>query len=173
MIGPWRVTINQFEYEVRALTCVDSIIGLPEVIPVNNATSLVVAQAFENNWLSRYPVPTKCVYDNGNEFLGPAFTAMLRRNKIKSVPTTVKNPQSNAIVERMHQSISTMIAISLRENPPNKFEEVSSLVYSKYFAAQYAIRATVNTILKNTPGELAFGRSMLHPFPSKVDWSQL
>ena len=40
-------------------------------------------------------------------------------------------------------------------------------------AAQYAIRATVNTTLKNTPGELAFGRSMLHPFPSKVDWSQL
>ena len=29
MIGPWRVTINQFEYEFRALTCVDSIIALP------------------------------------------------------------------------------------------------------------------------------------------------
>ena len=98
---------------------------------------------------------------------------MLRRNRIKSVPTTVKNPQSNAIVERMHQSISTMIAISLRENPPNKFEEISSLVHNKCMAAQYAIRATVNTTLKNTPGELAFGRNMLHPFPSKIDWSQL
>ena len=133
----------------------------------------MVAQAFEDNWLSRYPAPSKCVYDNGNEFLGPAFSSMLRKNKIKSVPTTVKNPQSNAILERMYQSISTMIAISLRKNPPNKFEEVSSLVNSKCMAAQYAIRATVNTTLKNTPAELAFRRNMLYPFPSKVDWSQL
>ena len=173
MIGTWRVTINQFEYEFRALTCIDSVIGLPEVIPVDNATSAVVASAFENNWLSRYPVPSKCIHDNGNEFLGPAFSQMLIKNRIKSVPTTVKNPQSNAIVERMHQSISTMLAISLRENPPSKFEEVSTLVHSKCMAAQYAIRATVNTSLKHTPGELAFGRSMLHPFPSTVNWSQL
>ena len=173
MIGPWRITINAFEYEFRALTCIDSVIGLPEIIPVENATSSVVVQAFENNWLSRYPSPSKCVHDNGNEFLGPAFSNMLRNNNIKSVPTTVKNPQSNAIVERMHQSISTMLAISLRENPPNKFEEVSTLVHNKCMAAQYAVRATVNTNLKYTPGELAFGRSMLHPFPSKIDWPQL
>ena len=96
MIGPWKVAINQFEYEFRALTCVDSIIGLPEVISVGNATSIVVAQAFEDDWLSRYPAPTKCVHDNGNEFLGPAFSAMLSRNKIKLIPTTVKNPQSSA-----------------------------------------------------------------------------
>ena len=83
MIGPWRVTINQFEYEFRALTCIDSIIGLPEVIPVENATSSVVAQASENNWLSQYPAPSKCIHDNGNEFLGPAFSNMLRKNKIK------------------------------------------------------------------------------------------
>ena len=171
MIGPWRVSINQFEYEFRALTCIDSIIGLPEVIPVENATSSVVAQAFEDNWLSRYPAPSKCIHDNGNGFLGPAFSSMLRKNKIKSVPTTVKNPQSNATVEMMHQSISTMLVISLRENPPNIFEEVSTLVPSKCMAAQYAIRATVNTTLKNTPGELAFERNMLHPFPSRVNWS--
>ena len=73
----------------------------------------------------------------------------------------------------MHQSISTMLAISLRENPPNKFEEVSTLVHSKWMAAQYAIRATVNITLKKTPGKLAFGRNMLHPFPSRVNWSQL
>ena len=148
MFGPWKVTIDQFEYEFSALTCVDTIIGLPEVISVENATSSVVAQVFEDNWFSQYPTPSKCIHDNGNEFLGPAFSNMLRKNRIKSDPTTVKDPQSNAIVERMHQSISTMIAISLRENPPNKFEEVSSLVHSMCMTAQYAIRATVNTTLR-------------------------
>ena len=73
----------------------------------------------------------------------------------------------------MHQSISTMVVISLRENPPNKFEERSSLVHSKCMAAQYAIRATVNTTLQNIPGELAFRRNMLHPFSSKINWSSI
>ena len=98
---------------------------------------------------------------------------MLQRNKIKSVPTTVKNPQANAIVECMYQSISTMIAISLRENPPHKYEEVSTLVFRKCMAAQYSIRSTINMTLQHTPGELAFGRDMLLPVPSRVDWKQL
>ena len=92
---------------------------------------------------------------------------------IKSVPTTVKNPQANSIVERMHQSISTMIAISLRENSPQKFEEVSNLIHRKCMAAQYTIRATVHSSLKYTPGELGFHRDMLHPFSSKIDWKQI
>ena len=130
MIGPRRVEINKFDYSFRALTCIDSIIGLPEVVPVDNATSLSVAQAFEDNWLSRHPAPLRCIHDDENEFLGPAFSLMLQRNRIKSVPNTVKNPQANAIVERMHQSISTMIAISLWVNPPQKYEEVSTLVFN-------------------------------------------
>ena len=140
-----------------------------EVIPVDNATSLAVAQAFEDNWLSCYPYPLRCLHDNGNEFLGPAFSFMLERNKIKSVPTAVKNPQANAIVERMHQFISTMIAISLRENPPLKYEEVSTLVFRKCIVVQYSIRSTINMTLKHIPGELAFGRDMLLPVPSQID----
>ena len=158
MIGPWKVSINKFEYQFRALTCIDTIIGLPEVIPVDNATSRSVATALEENWLSRYPAPVRCLHDNGNGFLGPAFSSMLTRNKIKSAPTTVKNPQSNAIVERMHQSISTMIAISLCENPPVKYEDVSNLVFTKCMSAQYAVISTVNRSLKHTLGKLAFGR---------------
>ena len=98
---------------------------------------------------------------------------MLYKHKIKSAPSTVKNPQSNAIVERMHQSISTMIAISLRENPPRIFEDVFTLIFRKCMAAKYAVRATVNMTLKYTPGELAFGRDMILPVASTIDWNQL
>ena len=173
MIGPWKIEINKFEYQFRALTCVDSIIGLSEVIPLDNAISLAVAQAFEDNWLSHYPCPLRCLHDNGNEFLGPAFSLIIERNKIKSVQTIVKNPQANAIVEHMHQSICTMIAISLCENPPLKYEEVSTLVFRKCMAAQYLIRSTINMTLKHTPGGLAFGRDILLPVPSQIDWQQL
>ncbi len=94
MIGPWKITINNFEYQFRALTCIDSIICLPEIIPVDSATSQTVAHAFEDAWLSRYPAPQRCLHDNGNEFLGPEFSAMLTKNNIKSVPTSIKKTSS-------------------------------------------------------------------------------
>ena len=119
MIGPWKVSINDFEYQFRAVTCIDAIVNLSGVIPVVNARSKTVANAFEDGWLSRYPRPRKCIHDNGNEFLGPEFLHMLSRDNITSVPTTVKNPQTNAVVERLHQTLKTTIAISLKEKPPN------------------------------------------------------
>ena len=131
MIGPWKIIVNNFEYQFRAVTCIDSIINLPEVIRVDNAKSKTVANAFEDGWLSRYHKPRKYIHDNGNEFLGPEFMSMLAKNNIKSVPTTVKNPQSNDVVERLHQTLKTTIAISLKENPPTSFEEVSSLIHRK------------------------------------------
>ena len=36
MIGPWRISINHFEYQFHALTCIDPVICLPEVIPVTS-----------------------------------------------------------------------------------------------------------------------------------------
>ena len=73
MIGPWKVVISNFEYQFRAVTCIDSVINLPEDIPVEDAKSRTVAIAFEGHWLSRYPRPRRYVHDNGNEFLGQEF----------------------------------------------------------------------------------------------------
>ena len=145
MIGPWKITINQFEYQFKAVPCIYAVVNLPEVIPVENARSSAVANAFEDNWLSRYRMPRRCAHDNGNEFLGPEFLSMLKKNSISSVPTTVKNPQANAVVERLHQTLKTTIVISLKENPPQSFEEVSSLIQRKCAAAQYVIRANIHS----------------------------
>ena len=128
MTGPWKVTINKFEYQFRAVTCIYAIINLPGVIPADNAKSQTVTNAFEDHWLSRYPKPRKFVNDNGNEVLGPEFLQMLHRNNITSVPTTVKNPQSNAVVERLHQTLKTTIVVSLEENLQVSCEEVASLL---------------------------------------------
>ena len=115
----------------------------------------------------------RCIHDNGNEFLSPEFEQMLTRNNIESVSTTVKNHKSNATVERLHQTLNTIISISLQENPPTSFEEVSTLIQRKCIAAQFSIRAIVNSQFKISPGKLAFGRHMTYPFSRKVDWNQL
>jgi transposase InsO family protein len=48
----------------------------------------------------------ECIHDNGSEFVGIEFQEMLQSYGIKSGPTTVRNPQSNAIIERSHQVIA-------------------------------------------------------------------
>ena len=118
-------------------------------------------------------MPSRCFHDNGNEFLGPAFTSMLKSNNIKSVPTTVKKPQSIAAIERMHQTVNTILAISLRENPPDKFEDAAAIINKHCKAAQFAIRATMHLRMKLSPGEIAFGRNILHPFAVQVNWDEL
>ena len=59
-------------------------------------------ERFEICWLSKYPKPNKCVYDNGNKFLEKGFQDILDKHKIQGKTTTVKNAQSNGICERMH-----------------------------------------------------------------------
>ena len=66
-----------------------------------------------------------------------------------------------------------MVAISLRENPPKKYDDISTLVFTKCMATQYVIRATVNMTLQHTPGELAFCRDMILPIPSNINWENL
>ena len=84
---------------------------------------------FENDWLARYPCPERCIHDNGGEFTGVPFLHMLVLNGIKDVTTTtVKNPQANAICERLHQSISNSLRVMLKAHPPIKEFQVQNIV---------------------------------------------
>ena len=51
-----------------------------------------------------------------------------------SVPTTVKNPKSNALEERLYQTLHIAIASRLKEKAPQSFEEESSLIWRKYWS---------------------------------------
>ena len=54
--------------------------------------------------MCRYPRSRIVVFDNGNEFT-LEFHELLRSYGIQAKATSVKNPQSNAIVERIHLTI--------------------------------------------------------------------
>lgn len=53
-------------------------------------------------WLCRYPRPYRVINDQGMEFMGQEFQEMLTNYAIKSKPITSKNPQANAICERVY-----------------------------------------------------------------------
>ena len=70
---------------------------------------------FNNTWLCIYPRPHKEVFDNGSEFKWD-FTPLLKYFDIKRVLTSVKNPQSHATVERVHQVILNMLVTKDLDN---------------------------------------------------------
>ena len=68
-----------------------------------------VADVVERTWFMRYPWPTKIIIDRGTEFLGE-FATMIKEDfgAVKAVITT-RNPQANAVIERVHGTIGKMI----------------------------------------------------------------
>ncbi|MGH7974240.1 MAG: RNase H-like domain-containing protein, partial [bacterium] len=109
LIGPWPINIRNQPVVFHALTCIDPATNLTELIRIDNATSHHVATKFENDWLSRYPRPVKCIHDGGPEFIGNTFQHCLRANGVLDSTISARNPQANAICERMHQVVSNSL----------------------------------------------------------------
>lgn len=173
LIGPWKVTVNGQELVFNALTAIDTVTNLPEIIRVENKTAEHVARQFELSWLARYPRPMRVVYDQGGEFKGRGFKAMLNLHGIKPVPTTVKNPQANAICERMHQTAANALRILMNHRPPHDAAEAAGLMDLALQSAAYGIRAAVHGTMQLSPGAVVYRRDMLLDIPVVVDLTVL
>ena len=132
LIGPYTIATKQHtpdgdikdvELHLTCMTFIDPATGWFEIAQVPyyniedvkggnveyiNKTSARISQLFNNVWLSRYPRPHRVVFDNGSEFKSD-FVPLLQDFDVKPVCTTVKNPQANAPVERVHQVIHNMM----------------------------------------------------------------
>jgi transposase InsO family protein len=81
-------------------------------------TDVADFQILRNGWLSRYPRPMRCIHDQGTEFQGSQFRLVLENNGIEDVSITIKNPQANAICERVHQTVGNVLRTMTQTNPP-------------------------------------------------------
>ena len=89
---------------------------------------------------------------------------------VKRKPITVRNPQANAIVERIHQVLGNMIrSFELEDNHLDEEDPWKGLLT----AAAFAVRATVHTTLKKTPGQLVFGRDMIFNIKHTANWEYI
>ena len=173
LIGPWQLTIGSQILSFQALACIDTVTNLAEVICINNKSSKHISMLFENNWLARYPRPSRCIHDNSGEFTGAGFIHMLHANGIKVVTTMVKNPQANAICERLHQSISTSLQTILHIYPPNNIDQINNIMDTCFATAAYASKVAIHCTLNMSPGALVFQQDMILDIPLITDLLQL
>jgi hypothetical protein len=147
--------------------------NLVEMIRIKNKSMLHVSEQFENAWLSHYPRPNNCIYDNGTEFTGWMFRDLLDCLDIKPHPITVKNPQSNAICERMHQTVANVLRVLLHAHPPQNVADADQLVDNSLATAVHVSRCAVSRSPGLTPGEMVFRRDMIMDVPILVDLAVL
>ena len=193
LIGPYSLsakqqqpdgTILDKEFSLTCMTFVDPATGWFEIVEVPtynlinskkesqeviDKTSARISQLFNQVWLARYPRPKKVIFDNGSEFKKD-FVPLLKDFAIKPKATTVKNPQSNSPVERIHQVVMNMLNTQgLNEKVFNFIDPWGEILSS----IAWAIRASHHSTLDATPVQLVFGRDMLFNLKSLINWKEL
>ena len=133
LIGPYAIRANQFqpdgttievELSLTCMTMIDPVTGWFEIVEVpsfiandlkNKTTteeidksSARISRLFDQTWLLRYPRPKRVIFDNGSEFKKD-FVPLLKDWSVKPKCTTIKNPQANSPIERIHQVIRHML----------------------------------------------------------------
>ena len=106
-------------------------------------------------------MPLKCIHDNGGEFIGWNFQEMLTRVGIRSKPTSVKNPQSNAVCKRMHKTVADILRNIIKEDPPTHQNKAEQKIDNALATCVHALRCAVNHTMKTLPGAMVFNRDML------------
>jgi hypothetical protein len=110
MVGPWKISVQGIDLHFNALTIINPVTNLVDIVRIADKSARHVGMPLENNWFARYPRPMRCVNNRGGEFIGNDFTIIVEQNNgNKLVPTTVKNLQPNAICGRVHQTIGNTL----------------------------------------------------------------
>ncbi len=86
---------------------------------------------------------------------------------------TSKNPQTNAICKRMHQTVTNVLRTLVRNNPPQNMTQARDIIDEALATAMQAMQTTIATTLGSTPGALAFAQDMFLNVPLIADWQAI
>ena len=172
LIGPYVINrANKSRLICKCVTMIDPATGWFEIHEYDDKKSITIANIAEQEWFSRYPWPTQVSFDRGKEFIGHDFQDMLKNDYgITRKPITTRNPQANAIIERVHQVIGNIVrTFELQDNyldEENPWKGILS-------ATAFAVRSTYHTTLKQSPGQIVFGCDMIFNIEHIANWEYI
>ena len=172
LIGPYTIKRKgRKSLTVKCATMIDPATGWFEIAQYDDKKSITIANIVEQQWLTRYPLPTQVIFDRGSEFIGHDFKDMVTNDYgIKKKPITVRNPQANAMLERVHQTLGNILrTFELQENYLDEKDPWSGILS----ATAFAIRSTYHTTNQATPGQLVFGRDMILNIKHVANWKAI
>ena len=171
LIGPYNIKRKgKKTLTLWCVTMIDPATGWFEMRELPNKYAITVANIVEQAWLTRYPWPQVMTYDKGKEFMAE-FAMMIKNDYgISKNGISVRNPQANAIIERIHQTIGNII---------RTFEVHDAYLDEKHpwdgilAATMFATRATYHTTLHATLSQLVFGRDAILNTKFEANWNYI
>jgi hypothetical protein len=137
--------------------------------PYFDKSSAQISNLVYKTWFSRYPHCQYIIYNNGREFK-LHFQSLCDTYGIKRKPTSVKNPQANAILECIHAVLGNMLHTSELDMAKSvKASDINVFLSD----AAWAICSTYHTVLKASPGAAIFGQDMRFDIPFIADWQKI
>ncbi len=169
LIGPYTIKRKgKKDLKLHCLTMIDPATSWFEIVQIKNKTPMEIANQIEMAWLTRYPWPTQLITDRGTEFMGE-FKRMIREDYgVKKKPITARNPQANAIIERVHKTIGDMIR-TMQLQDMEEEDPIDGILA----AVAFGIRATFHTTLEASPSQLVFGRDAILNIRHEANWKHI
>jgi transposase InsO family protein len=171
LIGPYYIKKKgqkTAKHKLWCVTMIDPATGWFKMSELPDKRADTVANIVEQAWLTRYPWPDEIIYDKGSEFMAEFAKMIQEEYDLEKRKTTTRNPQANAVLERVHQTLGNIIRtyqvhdIYLDEEHP--WDGILA-------ATMFAIRATYHTTLQATPAQLVFGRDAILNMTFEANWN--
>jgi len=102
IMGPLPITLEGNQY---ILTIQDLLTKYSVAIPLREATSLSIKDAFTKYFICIYGAPKAILTDQETNFLSALMRALTKKCNIQHFKTTAYHPQSNGSIERSHHVI--------------------------------------------------------------------
>ncbi|CAJ1938684.1 unnamed protein product, partial [Cylindrotheca closterium] len=171
LIGPYVIKEQgKRKWELHCLTMIDPATGWFKIAEIPDKRADTVSNKLEQTWLVRYPWPQHVILDRGSEFMAEVHEMLKNDYGCTVNQTTTRNPQANAIVERVHQIIGNMIRTFFVDDTELGEKDPYTGILS---AVALATRATIYTTLNTTPSQLVFGRDAMLDIEFHADWNAI
>ena len=163
---------NGYTYKIYVVSMVDPVTGWPELAQLYGPpTAYKYQQALNSVWLSRYPRPEEIGMDNSSEFK-KEFRDLCKNMGLKQKESNSWNPQSNAILEQIHQVLGDGLQACNLDNKDIDADKDDP--FDEYITAvTYAICCAYYQTHGHSPAQLIYRRDMLLPVECKIDWEKL
>ena len=106
LVGPFPTAKGGYQFMP---TYIDMATTWPEAIPLRRTISRIVIEQLTTIF-SRNGFPSTIVSDNGPQFVSKLFKKFLKEKGIVHVKSSQYHPQGNAVVERMHRTLNSVVA---------------------------------------------------------------
>jgi len=130
-------------------------------VPTKNQTAKTTAEAFYNNFVLNYGIPTRLHSDQGANFESGIISEMCRLANIKKSHTTPYHPMGNAGPERFNRTLLGMLGTLENSQKADWKKYIGHLVYS--------YNCTPHESTRTSPFELMYGRKPKLPIDAAFE----